>query len=197
MAHKGDNFFCLVNNFRPWETLTFIWYLYHYVFNTISRDNRVKSLSPVRLFETPWIVAYQTPPSMGFSRQEYWSGFPFSSPWDLPNPGMEPRSSTLREDALTSEPQGKPWWRTEKKFKTHSMFTMLHASKGKGEAQKEQKKCWGIVCLHTHTKKIVSNMIGNVVWGHIWRILRTIPTMSGLHILAWGRGQSGTSRYFN
>ena len=48
------------------------------------------SLSRVRLFVTPWTVAYQVPPSMGFSRQEYWSGLPFPSPGDLPNPGIEP-----------------------------------------------------------------------------------------------------------
>ena len=47
-------------------------------------------------------------PSMGFSRQEYWSGLPFPSPWDLPNPEIEPRSPTLQADALTSEPPGKP-----------------------------------------------------------------------------------------
>ena len=63
----------------------------------------MKSLSHVRLFETPWTVAYQAPPSMGFSRQEYWSGLPFPSPGDLPDPGMEPRSPTLQADALTSE----------------------------------------------------------------------------------------------
>ena len=49
-------------------------------------------LSRVWLFVTPWTVAYQTPPSMGFSRPEYWSGLPFPSPGDLPNPGIEPRS---------------------------------------------------------------------------------------------------------
>ena len=48
-----------------------------------------KSLSRVQLFATPWTVASQTPPSMGFSRQEYWSGLPFPSPGDLPNPGIE------------------------------------------------------------------------------------------------------------
>ena len=48
------------------------------------------SLSRVRLFVTPWTVAYQAPLSMGFSRQEYWSGLPFPSPRDLPNPGIEP-----------------------------------------------------------------------------------------------------------
>ena len=56
----------------------------------------------------PWTVAYQAPPSMGFSRQEYWSGLPFPSPGDLPDPGIEPRSPALEADALTSEPPGKP-----------------------------------------------------------------------------------------
>ena len=56
----------------------------------------------------PWTVAYQAPPSMVFSRQEYWSGLPLPSPGDLPNPGMEPRSPALQADALTSEPPGKP-----------------------------------------------------------------------------------------
>ena len=65
---------------------------------------KVKSLSRVRLFVTPWTVAYQALPSMGFSRQEYWSGVPFPSPGDLPNPGIEPRSPALQADTLTSEP---------------------------------------------------------------------------------------------
>ena len=56
---------------------------------------KVKSLSRVRLFASPWTVAYQDPPSMGFSRQEYWSGLPFPSPGDLPDPGIEPGSPTL------------------------------------------------------------------------------------------------------
>ena len=56
---------------------------------------KVKSLSHVRLFATPWTVAYQVPLSMGFSRQYYWSGLPFPSPGDLPNTGTEPRSPTL------------------------------------------------------------------------------------------------------
>ena len=56
---------------------------------------KVKSLSCVRLFATPWTVACQDPPSMGFSRQEYWSGLPFPSPGDLPDPGIELRSPAL------------------------------------------------------------------------------------------------------
>ena len=68
----------------------------------------VKSLSRVWLFETPWTIAYQAPPSMGFSKQEYWSGLPLPSPGDLPHPGIEPRSPALQTDALPSEPPGKP-----------------------------------------------------------------------------------------
>ena len=58
---------------------------------------KVKSFSRVRLFVTPWPVAYQAPLSVGFSRQEYWSGLPFPSPGDLPDPGIEPRSPALRQ----------------------------------------------------------------------------------------------------
>ena len=65
---------------------------------------KVKLLSHVRLFVTPWTVAYQAPLSMGFSRQEYWSGVPFPSPVDLPDPGIEPGSSALQANALPSEP---------------------------------------------------------------------------------------------
>ena len=57
---------------------------------------------------TKWIVAGQAPLSMEFSRQEYWSGLPFPSPGDLPNPGIELRSPTLQADGLSSEPPGKP-----------------------------------------------------------------------------------------
>ena len=68
----------------------------------------VKSLSRVRLFATPWTVAHQAPLSMGFSRQEYWSGLPFPSPGDLPNPGIETRAPALQVDSLPTELQGKP-----------------------------------------------------------------------------------------
>ena len=57
---------------------------------------------------TPWTVAHQAPPSVGFARQEYWSGLPFPSPGDLPDPGIEPRSPALQADALPSDPPGEP-----------------------------------------------------------------------------------------
>ena len=68
----------------------------------------VKSLSRVRLFATPWTLVRQAPLSMGFSKQEYWSGLPFPSPGDLPNPGIKPGSPALQADALSSWLPGKP-----------------------------------------------------------------------------------------
>ena len=68
----------------------------------------MKLFRRLQLFAIPWTVAYQAPPSMEFSRQEYWSGLPFPSPGDLPDPGIEPRSPTLQADALPSELPGKP-----------------------------------------------------------------------------------------
>ena len=64
----------------------------------------VKSLSHVQLFATSWTVACQAPLSMGFSREEYWNGLPFSSPWNSPNPGIDPRSPALKIDSLSCEP---------------------------------------------------------------------------------------------
>ena len=69
---------------------------------------KVKLLSYVWFFATPWTVAYQAPPFMGFSRQEYWSGLPFPSPGNLPDSGIKHSSPALQADALPSEPPGKP-----------------------------------------------------------------------------------------
>ena len=68
--------------------------------------SEVKSLSRDQLCATPWTVAYKAPLSMEFSGQEYWSGLPFPSPGDLPNPGVEPGSPTLQPDTLPPEPPG-------------------------------------------------------------------------------------------
>ena len=88
-------------NLSMFRSLPFMTYNYNIV--------KVKLLSRVRLFETPWTVAYQAPPSMGLSRQEYWSGLLFLSPGDLPDPGIKPRSPAFQADTLTSEPPGKPF----------------------------------------------------------------------------------------
>ena len=63
---------------------------------------KVKLLSHVRLFATPWTVAHWAPLSLGFSRQEYWSGLHFPSPGVLPNSKIEPRSPALQADSLLS-----------------------------------------------------------------------------------------------
>ena len=71
----------------------------------IPQKSKCQLLSCVRLFATPWTVAHQAPPFLEFSRQEYWSGLPFPSPGDLPDPGIKSRSPVLQADALPSEPQ--------------------------------------------------------------------------------------------
>ena len=72
----------------------------------------MKSLRCVQLFVTSWTVAHQAPPSMEFSRQEYWSGLLFPSPGDLPDTGIEPRSPVLQADTLLELPhaQGQGRW---------------------------------------------------------------------------------------
>ena len=84
--------------------LLFDKYASHYVPDTVL-VSEAKSFSHVQLFATPWTVAYQAPPSMGFSRQECWSGLPFPSPGDLPDPGIEPGSPALQAGA-TREAHG-------------------------------------------------------------------------------------------
>ena len=70
---------------------------------------KVKLLSHVGLFEIPWTVVYQAPPSMGFSRQECWSGLPFPSPGDLPYPGAEPILLNCRQTLYHLSHQGSPF----------------------------------------------------------------------------------------
>ena len=82
-----------------------------------------QSLSHVRLFETPWTPC-QSSLSMGFFRQEYWSGLPFSSQGDLPNPGIETGSPALQADASTSEPPGKPLRLLQVSVRIHFSITV-------------------------------------------------------------------------
>ena len=77
-----------------------------YLTCSLFKKKKVKLLSHVWLFSTPWTVAYQAPPSTGFSRQDHWSGVPSPSPGGLPNPGIDPGSPALQADALPSEPPG-------------------------------------------------------------------------------------------
>ena len=99
ILHFWGNY-CLI--FIKTDESYFIWYFTqlesYSIYSCIPFSSlvlmRVKSLSRVWLFGTPWTVAHQAPPTMGFSRQEYWSGLPFPSPGDLPDPGIEPRDWT-------------------------------------------------------------------------------------------------------
>ena len=68
-------------------------------------ESEVAQLCPT--LATPWTAAYQASLSMGFSKQKYWSGLPFPSPPDLPNPGILPGSPELQADSFPSEPPGK------------------------------------------------------------------------------------------
>ena len=65
--------------------------------------NKLNHVCMLCLFATPWIVAHQAPLSMGFSKQEYWSGLPFLPPRDPPNPGIEPMSPALGGRFFTTE----------------------------------------------------------------------------------------------
>ena len=108
----------------------------------------VRSLSCVRLFAIPWTVVYQASLSMGFSRQEYWSGFPLPFPEDLPDPGIEPRFSALQADALPSEPPGKP------------------QSSASGKKKKNNKKK---PACRWHKRHGFDPWIGKIPWRRAWQ----------------------------
>ena len=71
---------------------------------------------------TPWTVAHEAPPSMGFSKQEYWSGVPFPSPGDLPDPGIKSRSPALQVDSSTAESLGKSTIKINGPAKTYAIY---------------------------------------------------------------------------
>ena len=81
--------------------------------------------SCVRVLMTLWTITHQAPLSMGFSRQEYWSGLPCPPPGDLPDPGIESRSPALQVDSLLSEPPGKPLTLQVSEFQDYSFSIFL------------------------------------------------------------------------
>ena len=82
--------------------------LRHILNNGDSMKVKVKLLSRVRLFATPWTVSHQAPPSMEFSRQEYWSGLPFPSPGSFPTQGSNLGLPHCGQTLYPSEPPGNP-----------------------------------------------------------------------------------------
>ena len=93
---------------------------------TQKKSEKVKVLSCAWLFATPWTVAYQAPPSMVFSRQEYWSGLPFPSPGDLPDAGIEPRSPAFTIWATREEQKRPQKAKTILRRKNKAGGVMLH-----------------------------------------------------------------------
>ena len=104
----------------------------------VQKKFKSSKLSRVRLFVTPWTVACQTPLSMG-SSTPHWSGLPFPSPGDLPDPGMEPGSPALQEDSLPSAPPGKP-------------SAVMRSQRGGQDlvTQEQQQQCHISVFMHVH-----------------------------------------------
>ena len=97
---------------------------------------KVKSLSHVQLFVIPWTVAYKVPPSMGFSRQEYWRVLPFPSPGDLPDPGLNLGLLHCKQMILPSEPPGKLSVRVK------GLDKWSRCLRSTGWAFKRFLKCW-------------------------------------------------------
>ena len=110
------------------------------------------------------LVAYRGPLSMGFSRQEYWSGLPFSSPGDLPNPGIEPRSSALQADSLPAEPPGKPnYMKYNKMQRYQSIMNML---------QKEILRCSCRLLSLFQLVDFPGDGWQNAIRGFVWKLPR-------------------------
>ena len=185
MAHKGDNFFCLVNNFRPWETLTFIWYLYHYVFNTISRDKQSEVTQSCPTLCDPVDCS---PPGSSLhgilqARTLEWVSIFFSMGSSQPRDGTRVFHISGRRFNLWATREALV--KNRKKNSKHIPCSLCYMPvKAKVKHKKSKRNAEELCVCTKKKKKIVSNMKENVVRGHIWRILRTIPTMLGLRILA-------------
>ena len=149
--------------------------------------SEVKSLSCVWLFATPWTVACQAPPPMGFSRQEYWSGLPFPSPGDLPNQGIEPGLLHCRQMLLPSEPPGKSYRTKPPTNARCQQFFILEKtiwSQIKGTREAHQEITWeqikGVQALHTPWSLSAS---------HSWTIAIKLLTKSS-RVLTVFKGRS-------
>ena len=120
---------------------------------------------------TPWTVARQISLSLGFSRQEYWSGLPLPSRGDLPNPGSEHRSLALQADSLPSEPPGKPLIMTEADVKLRTLHPGWRAGGGQTPSQPNSaptSKLWDL-------KPVISTPLSLCFL--IYKIRKMIPSV--------------------
>ena len=162
----------------------------------------VKLLSCVWLFATPWTVACQSPPSMGFSRQEYWNGLPFPSPGYLSDPGIKSRSPALQADSLPSEPPANPWWDSEVQGIVY--LWLIHIVVWQKPIQH-----YKAVTLQLKIKKrsdVPPPTWGTATWeSQLWQ-LRTIPPIKGDNcgtsaaawwVYQWDLGRTVTELYIS
>ena len=96
----------LFGSLRPFLYSSSVYSCHIFLISSASLESESDVTQSCPTLCNPWTVAYQAHPSMGFSRQEYWSGLPFPSPEDLPDSGIKPGSPALQADALTSKPPG-------------------------------------------------------------------------------------------
>ena len=134
----------------------------------------MKSLSRVRLFATLWTEAYQAPLSMGFSRQEYWSGLPFPSPGDLPDPGIEPGSSSnccFLTCVQISQEAGQVVWYSHL-FQNFPQFLVIHTVKGFGIVNKAEIDVFLELSCFFDDPADVGNLIsGSSAFSILWHCL--------------------------
>ena len=157
-------------------------------------ESEVKSLSRVWFFATPWTVAHQASPSMGFSRQEYWSGLPVPSPGDLPNPGIKPRSPALQAGILTSEPPGKKFLQLILSGR-HGMSlprSCFRLSKKERRQKVSHSVCWCRSSIFNEALKPAvpakacdHRIVAKMVWS--WYVLLWKPLSDGLVSCVWQR----------
>ena len=165
------------------------------LWRNVSDVVKVKSLNRVRLLETPWTVAHQAPPSMGFSRQEYWNGLPFPSPGDLPDPVVEPGSPTLQADTFTiwATREACIWVESSVTGRTSSYEAMRKSRGNPSRWRKQQMKVlWdrkttpyllgprslGIMALAGHSQTMSTGQSKKPYWGHYFVLLQLFDYVS-------------------
>ena len=139
------------------------------------KERKVKSLSHVRFFVTPWTVAHQAPLTIVFSRQEYWSGLPFLSPGDLFDPGIKPLSPALAGGSLPLSHMGSPPTIYDRRFPAGSVVKNLPANAGNAGLIPGSKRSPG----EGNSKPLQYSCLGNPMdRGTPWATVQGVPKES-------------------